>query len=315
MNKIKIYKNFESIDNSIHRAVTVGAFDGVHLGHIAILEELKKRALENNLKTMVVTFSIHPQLVVGTRKGEALNLLSTMDEKIDELGKLSIDEVLFIHFNKSFSEIDSKTFIEEYLMKMLNAKVLVSGYDNKMGSDGAMADKSIKSQCKEDKLEFYKVEPVFIDDIAVSSTSVRKALQDGDYSRSYSFLGNRNYKISGIIAKGEGLGRKMGFPTANLLPFDSYKLIPKNGVYFTRVKMKDKYYFGMTNIGERPTVSDKGKITIETNIFDFDEDIYGDAMELEFISRLRDEKKFASIDDLINNINQDKEECIKLATK
>lgn len=314
-NKIKIYNDFESPDKKLKRAVTVGAFDGLHLGHISILNELKLKAKERDLVSTVVTFSVHPQIVLGATKGKAISLLSTIDEKINDLIEQEIDEVIFIQFTKEFSKIDSKAFIEDYLVSILNAKVLISGYDNRIGSDRAMPDSAISDRCKEDKIEFFKVEPIIIDGLPVSSTSVRQALMNGDLDRARHFLGEKFYNISGIIKKGEGLGRKLGYPTANLLPFDSYKLIPKNGVYFSRVKLKDRTFFGMTNIGNRPTVSEEGKTTIETNIFDFNEDIYGEAITLEFIERLREEKKFASLEELVAEINSDKIQCQNLASK
>lgn len=287
------------------RSVTIGFFDGVHIGHRRVLNTL----LSKGDRATVVTFWPHPRMVLQ-QDARGLYLLSSLQEKETLLYETGATEVLCLDFTKGFASGTAEEFIREHLISGLGCGRLVLGYDNRIGSDG-LSTAEIAALARGLGLEVEIVEPCYVDGNSVSSTAIRQRLGAGDVEMAARMLG-RPYSISGMVVSGNRIGRTMGFPTANLALSFPLKVVPARGVYATRVKVAGNCYLGMTNIGVRPTVSDNPQLVIETHIFDFDEDIYGLEHELQFISRIRGEKKFSSLDELKAQLVQDRQRCLEI---
>lgn len=282
--------------------VTVGFFDGVHLGHRRVLRSL----LEYGEEAAVVTFWPHPRVVLQ-KDAFDLQLLNTMEEKTEKLREAGIDDIRCVEFTRGLASSTAGDFIRDYLIGRMGCTTLVLGYDNRIGSDG-MGTAELAELASGMGLRVETVPSVVINDMSVSSTRIRQMLRDGDVSGAASMLGYR-YSIAGIVVPGNRIGRTIGFPTANIKPSFPMKLVPADGVYATDVTVNGKVYRGMTNIGVRPTVTDSAEKVIETNIFDFDEDIYGMEIRLDFIARVRSEKKFASLPELMGQLDNDRHRC------
>lgn len=282
--------------------VTVGFFDGVHMGHRRVLRAL----LERGERAAAVTFWPHPRAVLQ-QDARDLKLLSSFEEKLSEIRAAGVRDVRCLDFTREFASATAEQFIKDCLIDQMGCDCLVLGYDNRLGSDG-LSTGEVADLCRRMGLEVVVVPPYVIDDVCVSSTVIRRALGDGDVALAARMLGQR-YGIKGIVVPGNRLGRTIGFPTANIDPSFPLKAVPKNGVYATEVTVNGKQYRGMTNIGVRPTLGESGARLIETNIFDFDEDIYGLEIELRFIARVRDEKKFASLEELGRQLKIDRHHC------
>ena len=282
--------------------ITVGFFDGVHMGHRRVLRAL----LERGERAAAVTFWPHPRAVLQ-QDARDLKLLSSYEEKLSEIRSAGVRDVRCIDFTREFASATAEQFIKECLIDKMGCDCLVLGYDNRLGSDG-LSTGEVADLCRRMGLEVVVVPPYEVDDVCVSSTCIRRALTDGDVALSARMLGQR-YRIKGIVVPGNRLGRTIGFPTANIDLSFPLKVIPKNGVYATEVSVNGKQYRGMTNIGVRPTLGSGGTRLIETNIFDFDEDIYGLEIELGFIARVRDEKRFDSLEELGKQLRIDRHHC------
>ena len=301
---LKIYReltDFKKLSNAI---VTTGTYDGVHKGHRKILQTLIDTAKKNNGESVVITFWPHPRKIVGIGNVQDIKSLSTLDEKIEILSSLGIDHLLIVPFNREFSELSSEDFIKKILIETIGTKKLVIGYDHKFGKNRAGSFEYLKKDASKYGFEVQEIPRQDLDDIAVSSTEIRKALNNGDVSKAALYL-EQPYQLSGIVVKGKQLGRTIGFPTANIKVNDPDKLIPADGVYAVRVKYKEELLGGMLNIGMRPTVEGLDR-TIEVNIFNFDKEIYGEELEIRFIEYIRPEKKFSGLDALKEQILSDK---------
>lgn len=300
---MKIYhdiNDFKPIPNPI---VTVGTFDGVHLGHQAILKKMVGEAREIGGETVVITFYPHPRQVLNGDR--SLQFITSQEKKIELLDQLGVDNLIVIRFTKEFSRTTSEQFIKKYIIDKIHPVKLIVGYDhhfgkNRMGDYKLLFDLSVQYNFKVERIPARDVE-----NIAVSSTKIRNALMIGDVGRANSLLGYQ-YTIYGSVSHGNGLGRTFGFPTANIEIPDEYKLIAARGVYACFVDYKGTVYQGMANIGLRPTISDHGALTVEVNIFDFDQDIYNETIGIRFVERLRDEKKFESKEMLIKQLTTDR---------
>ena len=283
--------------------VATGFFDGVHLGHRHVIEQLTATAAVRGDESMVVTFWPHPRNVLQ-KEARSLRLLTSLAEKKEILLGMGVDRVEVMPFTKEFSGMKT----EEYLRMLMNehgAKTILIGYDNRMGSDADGADQ-VAVAAEHLGLEVVRTEMVPSDyGYAVSSTKIRERLEAGDVSQAASMLGY-DYSLYGVVVAGNRLGRTIGFPTANMQLYEPLKLVPGNGVYFVKVETLGKDYFGMCNIGCRPTVGEGNARTIETNIFDFDEDIYGLDMKITFVRKIRDEVKFDSLDALRGQLEKDR---------
>jgi riboflavin kinase/FMN adenylyltransferase len=286
--------------------VATGFFDGVHVGHRLVIKQLVEAAAVRGDESMVMTFWPHPRNVLQ-KEARSLRLLTTLAEKRDMLHGLGVDHVEVLPFTKEFSTMTMREYLH-MLMEKYGVKTVLLGYDNRFGSDAAGADE-VAAAAVELGLEVLRVEMVPSEKgFAVSSTKIRERLEEGDVEGASAMLGY-DYSLQGVVVAGNRLGRTIGFPTANIQLYEPLKLIPGNGVYFVKVKTLGNHYYGMCNIGCRPTVGTGNARTIETNIFDFDEDIYGLDLEVTFISRIREEVRFDSLDDLRIQLEKDRNAC------
>ena len=296
-------QEFKKLENAV---VTSGTFDGVHLGHQKILNRLNEVAKLNNGQSVVITFYPHPRSVISP-DNQIVKLLSTLDEKIELLERSEVNNLLIIPFTREFSELSSEEFIQKILIETIGAKTLVIGYDHRFGKNREGGFDYLKLNKEKYGFEIEEISRQDIENVGVSSSKIRKALQEGDVPSADHFLG-RNYSLSGLVVKGKQLGRTIGFPTANIQVREIAKLIPSDGVYAVKVYYKDESFGGMLNIGNRPTV-DGTYQTVEVNIFDFDQEIYGENLTVEFLQKIRNEQKFNGLDELKTQIAKDKITC------
>ncbi|MCM5661789.1 bifunctional riboflavin kinase/FAD synthetase [Galbibacter mesophilus] len=306
-----IKRNLFDKDNSYYSVVTVGTYDGVHVGHRKIIDKLVANAKANDLKSTILTFFPHPRMVL--QQASDLKLLNTLEEKISILKETGLD-VLIIHpFTKEFSRLTAEEYVKDVLVDSISAKKVIIGYDHRFGRNRtATIDDLIKFGEKYDfEVEQISVEEV--DEVSVSSTKIRKALEEGDVSTANTFLGYP-YMLTGTITKGKGLGKQIDFPTANIHIKEKYKLIPKKGVYIVKSNLNGIEVFGMMNIGYNPTVNGEKK-TIEVHFFDFNEDLYDKEVRVDLLQRLRNEQKFDSIDELKKQLLKDKEASLAFVEK
>jgi len=307
-----IHHGYENL-NLFATVATLGIFDGVHRGHIALIERLVERAHELQGESAVITFSPHPRLVLDPLN-TFISFLTSMEEKITLLENAKIEHLIIIHFTEQFSQIRACDFIRDILVKKISTKHLVIGYDHHFGRKGEGDFNTIK-QCSEDNnLTVEQAQGFQTEEGAISSSLIREALLKGKIDEANRWLGY-NYTISGTVVEGRRIGRTIGFPTANIKPDFRYKLIPGNGVYAVEVKTDNEIYPGMMSIGSNPTVnSDAAFRSIEVHILNFEKDIYGGNISVSFRKRLRDEKKFNSLTELTDQMRLDKVDTLRLLT-
>jgi riboflavin kinase / FMN adenylyltransferase len=276
--------------------MTIGMFDGVHIGHQRLLSILKNKAKEYNTKPIVITFDKHPQLVLKPEYlNDKLRLLQTNEERFEKLNSLGIENIITIHFTKEFASLSAKEFID-LLIEKYSPQYLLLGYDNHFGKKTSEEFDKLIAHSKQKGLILERTNDcIFYKDIEVSSTQIRKALAQGNVSLAQAML-NQSYEISGEVEQGNKIGRTLGFPTANI-KIDKYKLLPHYGVYATEIKVEDKVYKGITNIGNRPTIK-SSPITVEVNLFDYTGNLYGKRIKLSLKEYIRDEKKFQDLETL-----------------
>jgi len=307
---VQVYYDLSSFPKLSLPVVTIGTFDGVHLGHRTILKRLNEIAGRSGGQSVVITFHPHPRLVLHPEDA-SLRLLNSLEEKIRLLEQEGIDYLLIIPFDKAFSEKDSATFIEEILVRGAGTKKLVVGYDHHFGKNREGSFENLNRSGEFFGFDVEEIPAKDIDHVAISSTRIRQALQEGDIKTANLYLGYP-YRFSGTVVKGAQMGRQIGFPTANLeIPGES-KLIPGNGVYAVKVIAEGATWNGMLNIGYRPTVSNEGVLKIEVHIIDFSGDLYGKEIKVELYDRIRGEKKFNGIDQLKAQIANDKKSTLNL---
>lgn len=305
---MEIYHSLERIQKLKNAVVTSGTFDGVHIGHQKILARLNETSQSNDGESVVLTFWPHPRMVVSENT-QSLHLLSTIDEKIALLESLKIEHLVIIPFTRSFSELSSVEFIQQILVDKIGTKKLIIGYDHRFGKNREGSFEFLKNNCAQFGFEVEEIPRQDIEDMAISSTRIRKNLLTGNISEANGLLG-RNYGMSGIVVKGKQLGRTIGFPTANIQVSEEHKLIPENGVYIINAFYGGNQFNGMLNIGVRPTVDGLTR-TIEANLFDFDKEIYGEELKVELLEYLRPEQKFDGLQQLVKQIEIDKLRSIK----
>ena len=274
--------------------VTIGTFDGVHIGHQKIIKRLIKVGQKRGLQSVVLTFFPHPRMVL--QKNSDLKLLNTIEEREAILTSLGLDQMVIQKFTKEFSNLTAYDFVKKVLVEALQAKYIIIGYDHQFGKGRSANIDDLKTFGQEFGFEVEEISAQDVAQVSVSSTKIRMALQEGDIKTANSYLGY-SYYLTGIVVKGKGLGRQIGFPTANVEVQENYKLIPKDGVYVIKAIIKNDVIFGMLNIGTNPTF-EGSKHSIEAHLFDFDADIYGEKIKIEILERLRDEHKFESLEHL-----------------
>jgi len=293
--------------------VTIGTFDGVHLGHREVISELKRYSALSGGESVVFTFEPHPRIIIAPQE-DSLRLLSTKSEKIRLMEKIGIDHLVIYPFTSEFSKLSYDEFVSEILVKGMNISSLVVGYDHRFGKgrQGNFNSLEILSRSLNFKVE--QMSQLVVDNKIVSSTRIRQALGAGDIVKANHFLGYQ-YSLSGKVVQGNQLGRKIGFPTANIDTYDDHKLVPADGVYAVMVESGGRVFKGMLNIGMRPTVNHNADHkTIEVNIFNFDEDIYDSEITLFFVERIRNEQKFDGIDLLQAQLFKDKDSAMGILT-
>lgn len=308
---MKHYHSLDEFEKPKLSVVTSGTFDGVHLGHQKILKRLKEISHQCGGETVVITFWPHPRMVVAD-DSQNLQLISTIEEKIELLENQGIDHLIIIPFTRSFSELSSEEFIREILVEKIGTKKLVIGYDHKFGRNREGSFEFLQKNAPHYGFDVEEISRQDIDETAISSSRIRRALISGQVKAAHDLLG-RPYSLSGTVVKGQQLGRTIGFPTANIQVKETYKLIPANGVYVVKAHYYGESYQGMLNIGVRPTVDGKEK-SIEANLFHFGKDIYGETLKIEFLHYLRPEEKFNSLEELKNQLYLDQKNAAAFFT-
>lgn len=304
---MRVFKNLENLPRFKNAVLTIGTFDGVHKGHQKILDRIAALARANGGESILVTFNPHPRFVLQPGNKE-LKLLNTLEEKIALLDTYGLDNLVVAPFSKAFSQLPALAYMKNFLVENFHPHTIVIGYDHHFGINRSGNIDLLREYAPIFKYQVEQISKETIEDIDVSSTKIRKALLSGDIETGEQLLGHP-YTLSGYVIKGKQIGRTIGFPTANIQLGVDYKLIPQTGVYAVYVKIGDKRFKGMLNIGFRPTVAGSEK-TIEVHLLDFNEDIYGEGLEIQLVKRLRDETKFANLEELKAQITKDKVEAI-----
>ncbi|MCL9807151.1 bifunctional riboflavin kinase/FAD synthetase [Flavobacterium amniphilum] len=282
--------------------ITLGTFDGVHIGHKKIIDKLLKNARIDDLETAVITFAQHPRNVLHSK--ESVSLLNTTPEKIHQLESTGIDNLIILNFDNTLSELSGEEFVKTILVDQLNLQKIIIGYDHRFGKNRSSDIHDLINFGKKYHFDVEQISAEEIDEITISSTKIRNAVGQGNIDLANQYLGY-HYSFTGIVVKGNQLGRTIGFPTANIQINDPLKIIPGNGVYVVTGKWNNKLHQGMMNIGTKPTIDGKN-LSIEVNFFDVNEDLYGKEIEISVLHHLRNEQKFDSLDSLKNQIFLDK---------
>lgn len=329
---MKVYHSLEHYDRGDKTVATIGTFDGVHIGHQTILKRLKTRAAAIGGETVLISFHPHPRLVLFP-ENNPLRLLHALEEKIAYLEKLGLDKLLLIPFTKDFSRTPSKAFIEDILVKTIGIHTIIIGYDHHFGKNRTGGIEELRELSHKFRYEVEEIPAQAIDDANVSSTKIRKALLEGDIHTANKYLGYA-YPITGKVIHGEKQGRKLGYPTANIQPLNVRKLIPADGIYFVRVSLPSTIqqaqngilahppqkhqvhlapptHYGLMNIGKKPTMGEFER-THEVFILDFQGDLYDKVIRVELLDYMRGEKKFDSLEALIQAMDKDKARALEL---
>jgi riboflavin kinase/FMN adenylyltransferase len=303
---LKIFNSIESFNATKPTIVTIGTFDGVHLGHQKIVAQITKNAHALNCDSLVLTFFPHPRMVL--QESTEMKQLNTLNEKIALLDNLGIDNLVIHPFDKEFSRLTAEEFVKKVLVDVFKIKKIIIGHDHRFGRNRTATIDDLINFGETYGFEVEQISAKEINEVSISSTKIRNALLEGNTELAANYLGY-DYSLTGIIFKGKQLGRTIGYPTANITIEEDYKLIPNNGVYIAKSVLNGKTVFGMMNIGTRPTV-DGTKQTIEINFFDFKQDLYGQKITISLLHRMRSEQKFESIDALKNQLGKDKKTAL-----
>jgi riboflavin kinase/FMN adenylyltransferase len=309
---VHVYHQISELSGLTNSIVTIGTFDGVHLGHQKIIKRLVELKNKQGGEIVVFTFDPHPRKVLQESQTAPIaigvKLITLTEEKCEVLKHFGVDHVLVFPFTKEFSQMQANDYIEDVIVKGLKTKTLVIGYDHRFGSNREGSIETLKQFATIHQFNVEEIPAQEINQLNVSSTRIRKAIDEGDILVANDFLGY-SFFITGTVVKGKQLGRTIGYPTANISIGNEDKLIPKIGVYAVNVLIGKQSYKGMLNIGTNPTTDLDNNIKIEVNIFDFDQDIYGESIKVEFVKRIRNEEKFANLDELKQALANDKIAC------
>lgn len=289
------------------KVTTIGTFDGIHIGHQKILKRVVKLAKKQDYEPVVLTLFPHPRMVL--QKDDSIKLLNTIDERVALLKSFGIKDVIVKTFTKEFANLSAKDYVKQILVEELNTKQIVIGYDHHFGKNRSANINDLKAFAEQYDFKIEEISAQDIEDVTVSSTKIRNALDNGEVALANSFLGY-NYYITGVVVKGKGLGRTINFPTANIDIKEDYKLIPKDGVYVVKSTKENKTVYGMMNIGTNPTVGGKSR-TIEVHIFNYNKDFYNTELKIQFLKRLRSEQKFKNIAALKKQLIKDKNTALE----
>ena len=308
---LNVFPSISEFNSTKKTIVTIGTFDGVHIGHQKIIEKLIQETKKADCESLILTFFPHPRMVLNG--SSSIKLLNTINEKSSLLEKMGLDNLVVHPFDKKFSNLSAEEFVKTILVDSFNLKKIIIGYDHRFGNNRAANIDDLISFGKKYDFEVEQISAQEIDSVSVSSTKIRDAITDGNMIVANEFLGY-DYILSGKIITGKQLGRTIGFPTANIKIEENYKLIPKNGVYIVKSHLQEKTVFGIMNIGLNPTVNGED-LSIEVHFLDFEADLYNKNITVSVIARIRDEQKFTSIDLLKAQIQEDKNYAISFIKK
>jgi riboflavin kinase/FMN adenylyltransferase len=298
---LKTHQGAQTFSSSNGTVVTIGTFDGVHVGHKKIIRRLAESAQVNGWDSLVLTFFPHPRMVL--QKDSDIKLINTIDERAHLLEQQGLHHLVIHPFTKEFSRMTAEEFVEEILVNQLHVKKVIIGYDHRFGRNRKADITDLKQFGEQYGFEVEEISKQELEDVAISSTKVRKALDAGDIMLANTYLGYP-IMLNGVVVKGKSLGRKIGYPTANLRIAEDYKLIPAQGVYIVQSLIDGSITYGMMNIGTNPTVGGEEQ-TVETFFFDFEGDLYGKKLSIEILTRIREEKHFTSVEELIAAMQED----------
>lgn len=310
---MRVFNDLNDLPKFKNAVITIGSFDGVHQGHQKILEQINHLAAKVDGESVVITFHPHPRQVIYP-KDNGLKLLTTIEEKVLILERFGVDNVVVVPFTIEFSQINADEYIEKFLVEKFNPKYIVIGYDHRFGLNRQGDINFLKWYANRHQFEVVEIQKQEVEDIAVSSTKVRKALELGDVNTVKRYL-NYPYLLSGTVVEGQKIGTEIGFPTANIEVTQAAKLIPPTGIYAVQVEHQKKQYGGMLYIGDRPTLIDHNNVTIEVHIFDFNKVIYGDKLRIEFMEYIRDDQKFENLEGLKAQLKKDQEAALRVLQK
>ena len=309
---MKVHTNLEDLSSIQRPIVTIGTFDGVHAGHRAIIKRVIDLAGEQSGESALVTFEPHPRFLINPN--HRLKLLTTLSEKKELLQSLGLDHLIITPFTEGFAAQAAKDYVEDFIIKKIKPAVLVIGYDHHFGKGRSGDFDLLQQYSNQGNFQLEEISKQLVDDAHVSSTAIRNALDEGDVAEAGRLL-KSNYQMNGVVVQGDQKGRTIGFPTANLDLKNDKKLIPANGVYAVKANVNNSVYNAVVNIGYRPTVNDEKELRLEVHIFDFDQEIYNSVLQVEFIERLRAEKKFESFEALKKQIKLDCKKAKMILTK
>ena len=303
---MRIYHSIEDFPSDVKTIVTIGTFDGVHKGHQIIINRINEIAKKEAMESVVLTFDPHPRHVIYPDNQE-LRLIHTLEEKIEALRKTGVQNLVLHKFTKEFSRTESVNFIRDFLVTKLNMKYMVVGFDHHFGKNrqGTFDNLIELSDAYGFKIE--KIKPQNIGEVTISSTKIRNAILEGDCKKANTYL-SANFSITGKVVQGNKIGSSIGYPTANIEIENQWKILPKNGVYAVKILLKNQQYFGMLNLGNRPSISDDS-FAIEVHLFDFNATIYNEELKIEFIQRIRDEQQFSDLEKLKSQLKIDAINC------
>lgn len=306
---MKIYRHLNEFEKQDKAVVTIGTFDGVHMGHRKIIARLKEIARQINGETVILTFFPHPRMILHPEDLD-LKLITTIDEKAELLEGLGIDHLIITPFTRDFSNLSAEDYISQILVGQIGTKKIVVGYDHRFGKNRQGTMQDLQRLSKNYHFEVEEIPEQDIHDVAVSSTKIRQALLQGDIKTANDFLGYP-FHVTGKVIKGDQIGRKLGFPTANLFIPETYKILPSDGVYAFKIEIDKKLFDGMGYIGHRPTINGMTR-NVEANIFNFNDDLYGKIIRLHFMGFIRSDAKFDSLEELRLQIQKDKDKAVKI---
>lgn len=307
---MRVFKGIDSYDGIEQTCLTTGTFDGVHVGHVKIIDQLNKIAKEEGRKSVMLTFFPHPRKVLFP-DDHGLRLLTTMEEKLALFEKAGIDDVIIHPFSKEFSRFNAVEYVRDLLVEGIHMKHMVIGYDHHFGRNREGGIDQLREMAPLYDFNVTEISAKDIDDVNVSSTKIRAALDEGNVEIASAYLGYL-YSFEGKVVHGKKRGNQIGYPTANLAEIDDTKLIPKNGVYSVEAELNGLLHRGMMNIGFNPTFEDEGQRSIEVHIFDFDGDLYGVQLRVFVLKYLRTEKRFSDVGELIKQMDTDKQNALNV---
>jgi riboflavin kinase / FMN adenylyltransferase len=300
---MQIFRNLNEIEHNKNTIVTLGTFDGIHLGHREIIESVVKKAADSNSRSFLITFDPHPRKVIS--KDDKIKLLCTIEEKVEIIKSLKMDNIFLVNFTKEFSQQSPEEFIQKYIIDGIGVKEIVIGYDHHFGKGRGGNVETLKEIGAEKGFEVTSVSEFKLDGETVSSSKIRNAILAGNCQKAANMLG-RLYSFSGKVVHGDNRGKDLGFPTANLEINDEDKLLPALGIYAVECIIENKKYYGLLSLGTRPTFYSQGRVIPEIYLFDFNQNIYDKNITVNLVEKIRDEQKFSSVDELIEQMNLDK---------